>query len=260
MKNKKRYVSVVTDTAFFAFLTFLAALTVLNRFVKRPYSIIFAALISFIFAVAIFAFLLSRKKKRGEKLKQKENADLYLLQLAFMQKSEAAALLFSAFEKYGKPFKKNRLFFTLPSENCVYFLSQGVDGASKADVVKLYNFLKDGERGVIFSSDVSADVLTFSSRFGGRITVLGGDKTYKFLKNNDALPKIKFFPLKERETKPRIKNFLDRKKAVKFMLFGLGFAMMSFIVRYNVYYVITGCAFLMLAAAAAIFGKTETPT
>ncbi|MDY6367208.1 MAG: hypothetical protein SPL13_01660 [Clostridia bacterium] len=257
MKTVKKYISVVADTAFFAFAFFVAAFTLLNRAVKRPFSLIAAIFLSLAFSVLIFGFLLSRKNKQNKKSSEKKDRELYLIQLVFMQKSEVSALFLQAFQNCGKVFKKTRDLFTLATEKCVYTFSQGVDGASKAEIVKLFNSLKTGETGKIFCLDCTKDVIAFASRFGGRIVLLGGEKTYRFLKNNNSLPKVKFSPFNENKPKLQMKNFLDRKKAVKFMLYGLGFALMSFIVRYNAYYVVFGCAFLILSAAAMIFGTRE---
>ena len=253
---KKSYIPVIFDTAFFSFSVFLFFLSLIFRAVKSPFSYIFSALISSLFAVLVFGFLTRRKNKTETKKKEKEIIEQNLFHLSFMKKSETVALFNKAFINSGKPFIKVGSVFRLPEENTAYSVVFSADGVKKSDVVKLYNALKQNEKGKIFCAFYSRETEEFCARFNGRIILEKADKTYGFLKNNDALPQLEFAPPTKKK-KVGLKIILNKKKAKNYLVFGLIFTVMSFIVRYKFYYIAAGCFFLILAAITVVFGKSK---
>lgn len=255
---KKSILTIITDTAFFAFAAYLLFLSVFIRTVKVPFSYIFSALLSLLFSLGVFKFLSVRRKKGIIKHEEKEKAETVLLHLTFMKKTEINELFKKAFMFYGKPFKKTGSLFSVPSEKTVYYVSFGIDGAYKADAVKLYNNLKDGEKGKIFCYSVSRENEEFCARFNGRISVVDGEKVYAFLKSNAALPDVKFTPLKREKKRFDKTVILNKKRAKNYLIFGSVFMAMSFFVRFNAYYIVFGSLFLILSVIALLFGKSET--
>lgn len=254
---KKSFVSVIFDTAFFALAAFLLFLSVFINKIKPPLPYVISAVLSLLLSVLIFKFFSARKKKADAKRKQKENAELTMLQLALMKKSETTALFNTAFINGKKPFVKYGNIFCLPNENTAYYVCSGVEGAKKSDVLKLYNFLKPTEQGKIFCLAVPKDTEEFCAKFGGRISLISPEKTYAFLKDNGALPEIKFVPAKGKKKSFDFKVILNKKKAKNYMVFGLLFILMSFFAYYKIYYIIAGCGFLILFAVTLVLGKTE---
>lgn len=255
---KKSILTIITDTAFFAFAAFLLFLSVFKRTVKVPFSYILSALLSLLFSLGVFKFLSARRKKGIIKYEEKEKAETALMHLTFMKKTEINELFKKAFIFYGKPFKKTGSLFSVPSEKTVYYVSFGIDGAYKADAVKLYNSLKDGEKGKIFCYSADRETEEFVARFNGRISVIKGERVYSFLKSNDALPDVKIFPLKKEKKRFDKNVILNKKRAKNYLVFGSVFMTMSFFVRFNAYYIAFGAAFLILSVIALLFGKSET--
>lgn len=254
---KKSYIPVIFDTAFFAFAAFLVFLSLLIRTVKSPFQYIFSALFALFFAVFVFAFLFGRKNKSEEKKKQKELAELALFHLSFMKKNDMLALFTKAFNNCGKSFKKVGNFFYVAEEKTAYLIALSADGAGKADVVKLYNAIGPQETGKIFCLSFSRETEDFCAKFCGRIVLLKAEKTYDFLKENDALPEIKIQADTLKKRKFGFKIILNKKKAKNYLVFGLIFTAMSFIARYKYYYLAAGCFFLILSAITIVFGKSE---
>ena len=254
---KKSYIPVVIDTAFFSLISFFFFLSLLFRAVKMPFSVVFSATLSGLFAVAVFYALFNRKSKAVSAKKQKELSDLTLFQLAFMKKNEITDMLHKAFDKTGKIYRKNGNRFYFPDENTVLYHSFGVEGASKTDVLRLFNTLKPEDTGKIICADANKETEEFCERFNGKVVLIKGDKAYAFLKKFDALPEITVAPLKTDQKKFDFNGLLNKKRAKNYFVFGLFFAVMSFIVKFKLYYTIAGCAFFTLAAIAVVFGKTN---
>ena len=252
----RKYLPVITDTVFFTFSVFLILTSALIRLVPTAAAFVLSATISLCFGVFVFRLL---SFKRGEKYvseKEKADAELYLLQFSFMNPAEISGVFKHAFDNAGKKTVKIKNAFRCIDENVLYMPCFNVGGTEKADVVKLFNMLTDNERGKIFSLSVSDEVKAFADRFGNRIELICGNKAYKFLKENAALPKIRFTPAKKKPKRFDFNVIFNKKRAKKYFLFGSTFAVMSFFIRFGVYYIVAGCLFLALAAATAIFGKT----
>lgn len=252
---KKSYIPVIVDTAFFFGLAFLLFLSLLIRAVKSPFAFIFAALLSALFSVLVFRFMLKRKKKSEKEKKEKERAELTFFQLALMKKNEITDMLAKAFGKMGTPYKRVGNRFYLTDDNTVIYHAFGVEGASKVDVLRLYNSLKPDETGKILCADANKETEEFSDKFNGKISLIKGEKAYAFLKDLNALPEITFTSIMANKKKLDLKGVINKKRAKNYFVFGLAFSVMSFIVRFKIYYIIFGCAFLILAAAAVVFGK-----
>ena len=252
----RKYIPVISDTVFFTFSVFLIFCSALLRLLPTAVAFTAAATVSLCFGVAVFKILSLKRKVRIKNEKETIDQSLYLTQLSFMNKTKVADLFYKAFVNSKKKFTRVKNSFRCDGENVLYSPIFNAGGAEKADVVKLYNILKKNERGKIFSFGVAENVKAFASRFGGRIEIISENKTYKFLKENGALPKIVFTP-----TENKIKFFdaayiFNRKRAKKYFLFGSLFTVMSFFIKFGVYYIVAGCLFLSLAAATAVFGKT----
>lgn len=252
----RKYIPVITDTAFFTFSVFLIFTSALIRLIPTAAAFTVSATVSLCFGVLIFRIL---SYKRGAKFggeKEKADAELYLLQFSFMQNYEILAVFKKAFDNAGKNYVKVKNAFRCIDENALYTPCFNVGGIEKADVVKLFNMLKVNERGKIFAVSVSDEVKSFADRFGDRINIICGLKAYRFLKDNGALPKIRFAPAKKKAKRFDTGVLFNKKRAKKYFLFGSVFTVMSFFIRFGVYYIVAGCLFLALAAATAVFGKT----
>ncbi len=249
--------SVVLDAIFIAFLGFTTCFLVFNYFLDRKVAIGFSITLSLILAIFTFAFLKSKRAKNKLAKKEKVQAENTLLQLSFMPKTEAVALIFTALEKENLNPVKTRYGFNLPDKKALLFLSLGIDGAIKSDVVKAFNKLDDEYKtAYIFSTSTRSEVLDFSKRFGGKVQLVPSEKIYSLLKKHDQLPPEKY-KLLFKKPKFYFSNIFKRKKAKKYAFLGFCMAFFSFLVSFKLYYVIFACLFFTLSCASFIFGKKD---
>ena len=221
-----------------------------------------AAALSFLSSIFLLVFILMRKTAKREKafLTKKdaeriENAALYL---SVTSKNKVNNLFFSALsEKYGDVSRERHGFFS-PKENTLFFALFSSAVPQKKDVVLLFNLLKEGEKGVIYSVGFSEEVRAFSALFGDRITLLDKNEACRLLFETQAAAHIADPPLPT-DVKRRKNRFspllFHRKKALPIFFSGLFFLLTSFLVPIKAYYVIAGSLFILLALFIRLFGK-----
>ncbi len=261
---KKFSVADILDIIFTAFISFIIFFVILNYFIPRPYSFIVAGALTVIVLLPVYRLIV--KNSAGRKLKKAEKAvmDETLTHLSVSDKKRQTEVFTTALSNLDLSFEKKRGYISVPDKNIDVFIYTEVDGLKKADVVKAFNTAGD-RTAVIFSCYVDSGVKSFSERFGEKIRIIYGKSLYLFLKNSDALPKNFITLKKEKPTTGFLDRILDGKKAVKYVLFGLAFFGLSFLVRYKVYYLTMGCLFSALSLIAVLFRRqrekdSEIPT
>lgn len=253
MKN----ISVFLDCAFFFVSFFILSFLILNYFISNTLALTVSISVSGLIAVVIFKILQNKKsalKIKSNEKQQKENA---VLQLAFMSKTEIANLFQKALINSKSKYVKSGNTLFLSQENVYFYFAFSLEGLTKTDVLKAFNLSKNYKKLKIFCAKCSTEVLEFSLRFS-KIEIMDGDKTYLFLKERNALPKPKYYLL-ENVNKKRFSfsKLLKKKRASKFLIFGLVFSIMSFFVYFKIYYVIVGAIGLILATTCRLFGATD---
>ena len=251
-------ISVILDTIFISFLGFTSCFLIFNYFFERKIAIGFSITLALVLLIFTFGILKAKRKKNKLAKKEKVQAENTLLQLSFMPKAEAVALIHTALEKENLNPIKTRFGFSLPDKKALIFLSLNLEGTTKSDVVKAFNKL-DEEHTVIyiFSTSVSGEVLEFTKRFNGKVKIIFGEKIYSLLKKHNALPPEKY-RLLFKKSKFYFSNILKRKKAKRYASLGFCMAFFSFLVSFKLYYVIFACLFFTLSIITFIFGKKDS--
>ena len=132
------------------------------------------------------------------------------------------------------------------------------DNVTKSDVVKIFNQLKSGQSAYILCQDLPSATRDFILKFNGKINAVDKVKVYEFLIETNSLPQTKVGTEEFLKQKPRAKlNLLQKNKYAKYLLFGLSFLLMSFLVPIKLYYIIIGCLFLILSILSKLFGTEK---
>jgi membrane protein implicated in regulation of membrane protease activity len=251
----KIYIPIVLDCAFSAFIAFILSLVIFSYFVSAPY----AAVISFTIAAltALFSFKIISKKNKKEQLKDQEKQELKLMttQFNFSTPAENNEFFYRVFcaMGYAVERKKGGIFF----KDCpaVVFIKFGFADVTKAEVVKIFNLLKNEDIGYIISENFSQELKDFIARFNGRLVAVSEQEIYKFLKEKNRLPEIKYsFTENKKKGLKLLKNLLYKNKAKNYLVFGLVFLLMSYFFPYKLYYVIVGVIFLCASLLSRLFG------
>ena len=248
--------SVVSDIIFSFFCSFIICVLLLYYFIGRLYSMILSFWIALLVAVITAKILTDKYKIKMLTRKQEKECEDTLTALNFLSKKEVENVFFEGLQKANLNPQRLSGRILVEQKNQVYFFKFAFETVSKADIVKCFNKLNQKQTACICSETFSSEVIEFAHRFGKKIKLLDGKTCYKFLSENESLPKsVNFF---EKDKKPSIKNnLLLRKNAKKFFLFGVLFCVMSFFVPIKLYYLISGGVMLIFSLILRLFGRRE---
>lgn len=251
---KRTLLTVFFDTIFFFIVGFLISLTITRTFLRYPYSLILALFISAFFSVFIFAFLkYKRVKKYGLKVDQKtlENA---LLTMSVLDKDAIYNLFFSAYKSLGENPKVQKSYIELSNGDKV-FIFFSPDGLKKSNIVSAFNLLEKENEGIIYYFLSDADTINFAKRFK-RLKLKDGNSSFAFLTQNGVTisPNQEILEVKSRA---KLSNLFIKKHAVKHLVFGVSFYLLSFISLLKTYYLISGTLFLIFSIISLLFGKSK---
>ncbi len=253
MKTKFSYFS---DVIFLTFITFLLSLVIFNFFIPHPYSIIYSALLSALALILFFAKSTAKQKQARIKKQAKKELDELMIELNFSARAEQNAIIEKALKNAGFSVEKKRGVLFLKDKNAIVLCRFSFNKVSKADIVRAYNLINSAQKAYILAQSFEQEITSFAERFDGRVILLGQEKVYKLIKDNDAIPKsYKYKDFAERKVKINLKNLLDRKKAKTFFFFGLLFLLFSYVSPLKLYYIICGCLFLIYSLILKLVGK-----
>ncbi len=254
----KSLLSVITDTIFCFFITFVLSLIFLTYFFPTNTAIIFSALISSLLTLLVAKCLIDKRKSSTLKRSEQREKDIALTQLNFLPKHHVIKHFLFVLEKKGYTvfYKKGRIYFKdkpIVIEPCF-----GFSPVEKNHLVNLFNSLRHDDVGYVLAQSFSLEVQKFCALFKKKIVLIDGDKIYKFLKEEKSLLPEKYTFLEQKvKGFSLFSNLLKKKKAKKYLFFGLIFLFMSYFVSIKGYYLFFACAFLISALAMRLFGKAE---
>lgn len=250
--------SIFSDAVFSAFTTFLLSLVILNYYVDRPYSLVFATCFGLIISIIVYKRL--SEKTRVAKLNKKERLAVsnMVSALNLYTKAEQNQLFLRALENANYTAEKRNGGLYLSEYSVAIFPCFGFNAVDKTAVVKAFNYINKSYTAYILAGEFSKDILQFIERFDGKIKAIDGVKVYGFLNKQGCLPKTKIDLTEKDRPHINLTALFDRKKAKRFLLFGILFLFMSYLVPIKLYYVIFGCIFLIYSLICRFYGKTNT--
>ena len=254
----KSAIKKTSDTAFVFIVCFLFSFFIFNYFVKRPYSSVLALSLSLAVAVVSFKIITN-----AYLMKQNEQADSRLVintlnHLCLCKDKEIKDLFYSAFIKKGYTAEIKKRYILLPKEKLQLFFVFSFDGLLKKDVVAIYNMLSSSNRAVIYTNSISDEMKDFVIRFNKKINVFYGKEVFDFLSESNSLPNIDFVLEDKKPPKIKLNNFLEKKKAKNYLVFGIIFLLLSFFVPLKLYYIVCGGIMIIMSLFAKFFGINPT--
>ena len=245
------------DALFASFAVFFASFILLNYFLDRPFSIIFAVCLSSFALIFSFALIDKKEFKLIKKTQNSKRISELLFALSLMDREKIIPIFCSALKNLDIQYKILNKSIRLVYKNTQIFPVFSPDGVKKSDVVYAYNLLSDEETVQIFCNEASNEVLSFAKRFNKRITIISGEQVFSLLEKADNLPKL---PIELKTTKPKfsMENFILKKRAKNFLVYGFAFYLLSFISPIKLYYIIIGSIFILLSAIIKLFGRSDS--
>ena len=251
--------ALVIDVIFTAFISFILYFILLNYFFAHTFALGVSATLCALTALFSFKFLYDKNIKIKLSKAQKKQLESVISQLNLYSPTEQNDLFERAVKKLGYTTQRKKGLIFIHEENCALYLRFGFDGVNKTDIVKAFNAVKSDQLVYVFSEKFSPEVQSFANRFDGRIMTVSAEETYKFLSENDCLPKEKFsFTQKKNTTVKLLKNLFYKKHARRFALFGIIFLFTSYFTPIKLYYLIFGSLFLSFALLCRLFGKERS--
>lgn len=252
----KTTLAIALDSAFYLLAVFFLAFIPVNYYMPRPAAYALAATVAAVFT--LFAVKLSLEKRKTESGITKSEKKFRRVMTALNVSDEKTILyLFDkAFKAEGFATEKKRGGIFIQDKKTTAFFKFGFDAVSKTDVVKCFNNIPKGTKTEIFAEKFPDEVMSFAARFGGKVILTDGEKTYALLEKHGLLPEsseiISF------ETPHHTVDFsrlLDKKRAKNFLVFGLFFVILSYIAPIKGYYLAFGAAFIFFSLILKLFGK-----
>lgn len=249
---KRYHLKITVNSILFTLSSFFILFLVFNYFLSREWAIGLSLTLSSLVPLLVVKTGLSAQKKVKAKAERKERVDGVINGLCFLSQPKLLNLFSSAYEKLGHTVEVRSGAILIDGKTAV-FLRFGFDGLTKSEVVKIFNKLPHGYSAKIFALSFSDEVKGFSDRFDERIKLFNGKDAFELLEKAQTLPETQCPLSSEKKLKASLKGFLDRKKAKRFLRFGLFFMFFSLFTPYKLYYVIFGTALSLFAVAIMIF-------
>lgn len=258
---KKSLPVIISDTSFLTFVSFILSFVLFDYLSKKPYSLVFSACFSLLTALLFFKIFTSRAKKKNFAKNRREKISSVFYRLCFETKEKNTLRFMRALQKRGFATERKKGGIYLKNEKTTVFIKFGFDSVNKTDVVKAFNNISENEKAVITAEYFTDEIKDFSRLFGDRIILIDGEKVFNLLEATGELPpplEKKLPELGVNPVKRKFGNFLSKKSAKKFLLFGTIFLLTSFFVPLKLYYVISGVVMLIFSAICLLFGKPST--
>ena len=246
--------SFISDLLFTAFISFCLSFIFLYYFLPHRFAFLYALLFAVLVSAIFFKFRKTRSDKLNLSKKKNKEIDEVVTTLQFMPNAELKKLFEKGLknQKLTPVYKRNGFF--VPELNLFILLKFGYENTEKADIMRTFNNLNKGETAQIFSESFSDEIINFASRFDNKILLLDKVKTYEFLSGANALPKITKTPIKGNTVKTIVTGFFKKKKATKYLLFGITFLGFSFLTTFKIYYITFGCCLLIFSLLCRLIG------
>lgn len=255
--------TVIIDSIFTAFVTFLLSLVILNYATKPPYNVILALCFCALFTLIAIKFMYTSRKKKHLAEQERKHFELVMSELCYLNVAERIELFEKALISKGYTCVKNRNALLTTQTNALHFFFFHHKPINKTDVVRAYNRLEKYQKVVIWCQNYPPEVKNFADRFNGKIVLNCGKQAYTLLSSTNNLPQTSL-PIQEQKQFPNVlQSIFDRKKAKKLAGIGLFFLITSYFLPFKLYYVIFGCLFLAISVIATLFGthfEKSSPT
>ena len=242
--------SIISDTVFLSFSSFLILSVFLYYFTPYPFSLIISVALAIISGVLFYR---SANKKRARSVDgklEKQKYESAMLNLAALIEEKQAEFFYALYCKEEKSAKINGDVIELEKTRAILPLFSFSE-KDKGKILRALARYKDGV--TVLSENFSESERAFFGKFG-KITLKDGKEVFSDMKAENLFPEEVIVPEKKKK-KTLLFLPLYKKKAVSFLLYGLFFLSFSFFVPIKTYYLAFGTAFILSALLCRVFGK-----
>ncbi len=211
-------------------------------------------------AIAASVYLRRTIRKNGKAAIKKEDEETFAkcrIALILGSKSDGNAVVRSLLIKEGKEPKEQKGGFLTSDGNFVFaeFLLESLS-ADKA--VAAYKKTPKGKNLAYIGISFSEECERLAESLSPRIKLVKLEEIFPLLKKHGVIPEGGFVAKKsKRKIADAIRSSFDRKKAGTFAVYGAAMLAMSYFAFFPVWYVLSGCFFIVYSLAILIYAKPK---
>ena len=244
---KNGFFAVLFDSIGVFLITGFVCFCFLRLVIPYNYSLILSLLLGGLICLFFAKFKLKKVKNTQIKLKDKKLFDDTTFCLNVASFSQQNKLIKAMLLKNGEKAKTISRGVYSFSTKTLYVCRFGFYKVTKTDVVKIYNYSRIPQKFVIIGQDFSQEVSDFAKRFNGKIELMDAKQLFENLKKTQLLPLTFNKEFLQESKKPHVfAGLKNRKNAKVFLLCGLYFLAMSFVVPIKIFYVLWGGFMLLI--------------
>lgn len=212
-------------------------------------------------STTLTVFIALAKKKNSKLAIKKRDEELYFACEKFFLVSDdktVSRVMLSFLKKNKRQAVQNKNGIFLPNGEIAFyrFTARPI---SSDDLLSAYKSTEKGLSVLYFGIKFDDDALKLSEKLNLRIQTVDFAKLFLLLKEFDCLPEIS--PTQTKTTKKnKLKEIfiasLDKKKAKTFAFYGALTLILSRYASFSVYYIVSGCIFILYAIAIKFFAPT----
>ena len=241
--------SIISDTVFLSFSSFLILSVFLYYFTPYPFSLIISVSLAIISGVLFYRAANKKRARSVDGKLEKQKYESAMINLAALKEEKQAEFFYPLYKNKNGGAKINGDVIELEKTRAILPLFSFSE-KDKGKILRALARYKDGV--TVLSENFSENERAFFGKFG-KITLKDGKEVFSDMKAANLFPKEVIVPEKKKKTLLILP--LYKKKAVSFLLYGLFFLSFSFFVPIKTYYLAFGTAFILSALLCRVFGK-----
>lgn len=246
--------SILIDGLFILIVGFIFSLVIFTYLVAYPISIVLSAVFSLLFTGLFLVIVFKKKEKELYKKKDKEYFENLSLNLKVYSKTKIFNVIERVLELKKLDYKREKEYFFIESKKTFIYYNFDKDNLLK-NVISILEQMKKDYSCYILYTEIDDENKKIITRLSNAFTFFDKEACFSILKDLDYFPPLTY-KFKEKEKKKFKLVFNEKKKAKKYLAFGLFFVLLSTIVPIKWYYLSFGLIFLVIALFSRLYGKT----
>lgn len=240
------------------FLIFIIALIWCRYFIEDlTISLVVTAFITLLVDALISLIFYNKNKKLNLKNSELEKADNYCNKFIFSNKAYTVNFFYNLASKRHKA-KKYANYIYLHDNKVLLYPYYKFEEFNTEDLILTYNSAKklNANKLVICVNKINANVLKIKDKLDIKIIILDKYQTYeKLLKEYNYFPQEFIIKTSKNSFKSLVEYSLNKKRTKGYFIASIILLFSSFIVKYNIYYLIFSSILLILSLFSFINPK-----
>ncbi len=222
-------------------------------------SLLSSSMIGATISILYVSFSIVKKDGKANAIKRQKLYDAFAKHVAFMDNKDFLDLLTLYYKNLNVDAKIEKEHLVITSKKLCVFNMIFLEQVTTKDVINAYKQTKKNYSVKILYYKITGEALSLANGMSLRITLCNINSVYNAFEKFDLLPRLE---LTEEQTKikiaPYLKGAFKKEKANKFLVIGVFLLFLSTITFFPIYYILLGCACIIISFALRFFKYTET--